>query len=120
MNEYESKLGVFAPDGRLIQVEYAQNASNQGGTIVLQALESKIVICYEIRNTNPLIIPMSKIHTIDQDRNIYMIFSGFKADSLIIADKAIDIVCNYKYSTSEDISLPRLARDIAKYNKLLR
>lgn len=117
MNEYESQLGVFAPDGRLIQVEYAQNASNQGGTIVLQTFENKIVVCYEIKNTNPLIIPTSKIHTIDQERNIYMIFSGFKADSLIVANEAVNIVCNYKYSTSEDISLSKLARKIAEYKQ---
>lgn len=46
MEEYGSKLGVFAPDGRLLPVEYAQNASNQGGTIAIQAFENKIIICY--------------------------------------------------------------------------
>lgn len=118
MDDYGSKLGVFAPDGRLIQVEYAQNASNQGGTIVIQAVEDKIIICYEIRNVNPLLIPMPKIQTIDSEKNIHMIFSGFKADSLIIAQEANDIICDYKYNTSEYITLTQLARNIAKFKQI--
>lgn len=118
MDDYGAKLGVFAPDGRLLPVEYAQNASNQGGTIVIQAIEDKIIICYEVRNINPLVIPTSKINTIDQERNIYMLFSGVKADSLPVIDEAINIVCNHKYSTSEDIPLSRLAKKIAQYKQM--
>lgn len=115
--EYESDLGVFSPDGRLIQVEYAQHASNQGVTIVLQCLESSIHIAYEKRSTNPLVIPMSKIHEIDLDRHFCLIFSGFKADSLCVIDEALNIVHNYKHTTSEDISLEILARKISEYKQ---
>lgn len=117
MSEYESKLGIFSPDGRLIQVEYAQHASNQGGTIILQANKDRIDVCYETRMTNPLLIQMSKIHVVDQERNIYMIFSGFKPDSLVVIQETISIICNYKYSTSEDISLNMLAKRVAKFKQ---
>lgn len=115
--EYQSSLGVFSPEGRLIQVEFAQHASNQGVTIVLQALNDRIHIAYEKRSTNPLLIPINKIHKVDSDRHFSMIFSGFKADSLQVVEEAIGIVHNYKYTTSEDISLEMLARKIAEYKQ---
>lgn len=117
MDEYESNLGIFSPDGRLIQVEYAQHASNQGGSIVLESKGDKIVICYETRNINPLLLPMPKIHTIDQERNFYMSFSGLRPDSLKVVDEAISIICNYKHRTSEEISLLKLAREIAEFKQ---
>ncbi|KAM0679549.1 Proteasome subunit alpha type-7 [Glugoides intestinalis] len=117
MDEYESNLGIFSPDGRLIQVEYAQHASNQGGSIVLQSKGDKIVICYETRNINPLLLPMPKMHIIDQERNFYMCFSGLRPDSLKIVEMANSIICNYKFSTSEEISLIKLAREIAEYKQ---
>lgn len=117
MEDYETSLGVFSPDGRLIQVENAQNASNQGGTIILQTVSNGILICYENKSINPLILPTSKIQIVDQERGFYMIFSGFKTDSLCVVDEAIQIQCNYKYSTSEDISMEKLASKIAKFKQ---
>lgn len=114
---FEDALGVFSPDGRLIQVEYAQHASNQGVTIVLQCIENKVQIVYENRNTNPLLISINKIHEVDLDRHFSMIFSGFKADSLLVVEEAMDIVYNFKYTTSEDISLEVLARKISEFKQ---
>lgn len=118
MEEYQTALGVFSPDGRLIQVEYAQHASNQGVTIVLQCLEGSIQIAYEKRNSNPLLISASKIHEVDLDRHFCLIFSGFKPDSLCVVDEVINIVHNFKYTTSEDISLDILARKISEYKQI--
>jgi 20S proteasome subunit alpha 4 len=114
---FENSLGVFSPDGRLIQVEYAQHASNQGVTVVLECLENSIQIAYEKRSSNPLLIPANKIHKVDLDRHFSMIFSGFKADSLLVVEEAIGLIYNYKHTTSEDISLEKLAKKIAAFQQ---
>lgn len=115
--EYQSSLGVFSPDGRLIQVEYAQHASNQGVTIVLQCLGDKIHIAYEKRSSNPLLIPIGKIHEVDLERHFSLIFSGFKADSLCVVEEAIGAVHSHKYKTSEEISIEMLARKISEFQQ---
>lgn len=115
--EFESQLGVFSPDGRLIQVEYAQNASAHGATLVLQAVESKIKIAYEIQCSNALLIQTPNIHVVDADRSIYIMYSGLKPDSLKVTKEAISRCRNYKYQTSEDIELRMLARDIGEFKQ---
>lgn len=115
--EFSSQLGVFSPDGRLIQVEYAQHASSQGSIAVIQALSDRIVVVYEDRHTNPLVISTPRIHQIDPDRNFYMIYSGFKPDSLLVTDHASLVCRNYKYTTSEDIPMDMLSTRIAEFKQ---
>lgn len=115
--EFDSQLGVFSPDGRLIQVEYAQNASIQGPIAIIKKTNNLIEIAYDNRQSNSLHIPMSKLHIVDEDRNIYLLFSGLRPDSLLVKSKAISICRNYKYNTSEDISFVILAKKIAEYKQ---
>lgn len=115
--EFESQLGVFSPDGRLIQVEYAQNASAQGSSMALQNTGDSVKIFYEDRQVNSLVISTDKIHKVDAERQIYMAFSGLKPDSLKVLNEAINICCNYKYSTSEDISMWQLAKKIGEFKQ---
>lgn len=112
-----SSHGIFSPDGRLIQVEYAQHASTQGSIAVIHALSDRITVVYEDCHTNPLVISTPKIHMIDPDRNFCMIYSGFKPDSLLVTDHAILACRNYKYTTSEDIPMDTLAMRIAEYKQ---
>lgn len=114
---FKSDLGVFSPEGRLIQVEFAQFASNQGSTAVIHALGNSITIAYENRQIDPLVIPTPKIHVVDSFRNIYIMYSGFKPDSLLITEQANSIIRNHKYSTSQDISLVSLAHKIAEFQQ---
>lgn len=115
--EFESQLGIFSPDGRLIQVEYAQNASAQGGIIVVQVAGPGIQIAYENRQANSLLLATPKIHAIDADRHIYAIYSGLKPDSLLVTNKAIGICRDYKYGTTEDIPLRMLAKKIGEFKQ---
>lgn len=114
---YENDLGIFSPDGRLIQVEYAQHASSQGGIVTLQANDSKIMIAYEDQHINPLLIHQGKIHCIDKDLGIFMIFSGLKPDSFIVRNAAKLECRRWKFSTSKDITIDVLARAISKFKQ---
>ncbi|KAI5151789.1 20S proteasome subunit alpha 4 [Enteropsectra breve] len=115
--EFEQDHGVFSPDGRLIQVEYAQKASEQGGIAIIEATGDSINIVYESRQANPLHIPTPKIHPVDPERGIYILFSGLKPDTLPIEKIALNLICNIKYSTSVDVELEDLARKIGEFKQ---
>lgn len=115
--EFESQLGIFSPDGRLIQVEYAQNASAQGSIIVVQKTESTVRIAYENRQANALLLSTPKIHTIDPERHVYIVYSGLKPDSLLVTNEAILQCRNHKYRTTEDIPLECLAKKIGEFKQ---
>lgn len=112
--EFEHDLGVFSPDGRLIQVEYAQHASTQGSCMALQAINGAVHVIFENHQANPLLVPQERVHCIDSDRNIYMVFSGLRPDTLLVISEAITLCRNYKYNSSVDISIDMLARRIGQ------
>lgn len=114
---FKSELGVFSPEGRLIQTEFAQCASNQGGTAVIHSRNGIITVAYENRVIDPLLISLPRIHVVDPDRNIYIMFSGFKPDSLLVLDEAVVVCRSHKYSTSVDMPLNTLVRKVADFQQ---
>jgi 20S proteasome alpha/beta subunit len=89
----------------------------QGSIAVIQALSDRIVVVYEDRHTNPLVISTPRVHLVDPDRGFYMLYSGFKPDSLLVTDHASLVCRNYKYTTSEDIPMVMLATRIAEFKQ---
>jgi len=112
---FNEELGVFSPEGKLMQVDFAKFASNQGGAAVIHAMGDKLIVAYENRQLDPLVIPQPKIHAIDPECHFYLLYSGFKPDSLLITEQAIFECRNYKYTTSVSIRMEQLASKIADY-----
>ncbi|KAI5170390.1 20S proteasome subunit alpha 4 [Pancytospora epiphaga] len=113
----DMKNGIFNSEGRIQQVEYAQNASAQGSTIVIQRTNKTVQIAYENKQVNTLLIPLPKIYCVDKEMNIYILFSGLKPDSIPVLNEAIHVCRNYKYSTGEDISIEMLARAVGVFKQ---
>lgn len=105
-------VGQFSADGRLYQIEYAQQASNQGSIVCLAKFEDTIEIFYESRAINKLFIPAKKIYKITD--NIYILFSGVQSDSYGVLHDAIYEAVSHKYNTTEDITILETAKIIAK------
>ncbi|EJW02123.1 hypothetical protein EDEG_00309 [Edhazardia aedis USNM 41457] len=114
---YETALAVFSPDGRLLQVERAQQASEQGSLVVFSTSKDSVLLCIEKRNTNKLLIEEQdcKLITICPISKIYMTFSGLSPDSLLIRDYTRIAVRNHKILTGENITLQQLANKLSSY-----
>ncbi|KAK1348329.1 subunit alpha of proteasome [Hamiltosporidium tvaerminnensis] len=108
---YDNALAVFSPDGRLIQVEYAQHASEQGSLVVFSTSKEYISVCIEKKGSNKMLVEddEQKIVLIDPDQHFYMAYAGLSPDSYVIIEKARVICRNYKLQTSENITLTQLA-----------
>lgn len=115
--EYENNLGIFSPDGRLIQVEYAQQASEQGSLVVFSSVEGKICVSVEIKTQNKMLVDSMKLFKVDTDQNIWMSYSGLKPDSDKVLNNARIICRNYKIQTGEDISIDALAYKLSKFKQ---
>ncbi|KAI4291716.1 hypothetical protein PAPHI01_0990 [Pancytospora philotis] len=115
--DYETTNGLFNSEGRMVQVEYAQNASTQGSTIIIQKEGRGLSIAYENRQANGLLIPMDKIFTLDAARGLYLIFSGLKPDSLRVTREANFLCRSYRYTNGADMPVAMLARVIGEYKQ---
>ncbi|KAF7682464.1 Proteasome subunit alpha type-7 [Astathelohania contejeani] len=116
---YDKSLAVFSPDGRLIQVEYAQQSSEHGSLVVFAVGSDHISLSLEKRTTNKMLLDeeIQKLVTIDSELGIYMTFSGLTPDSYVIISRARLICRNYRYSTGEDITLTQLVERIGEFKQ---
>jgi 20S proteasome subunit alpha 4 len=114
---YENALGIFSPDGRLIQVEYAQQASEQGSLVVFVVGEDLIAIAIERKSMNEMLIEQPKLIEVDPVQGIWMSFSGLKPDSYLAISHVRALCRNYKISTGEDMSIDQLASRLGSFKQ---
>lgn len=112
---YDTALALFSPDGRLIQVERAHHASEQGALVAFTKSDDCITVCIERRSTSKMLVedPSNKLVLIDPITNIYASFSGLSPDANFIRRKAALLVRQYKFDTGEDVNIVQLAAMLA-------
>ncbi|KAK8094550.1 hypothetical protein PG997_001235 [Apiospora hydei] len=96
-DRYSFSLTTFSPSGKLVQIEYALNAVNQGVTALGIKATNGIVLATEKKSSSPLADPasLSKISLITP--NIGMVYSGMGPDYRVLVDKARKVShSNYK------------------------
>ncbi|RVD91994.1 26S proteasome subunit alpha-4 [Tubulinosema ratisbonensis] len=107
---YTESLNVFSPDGRLIQVEYAHHASDQGSLIIAKTSIDSILLCIEKKSTSKNVLETSKLFKVCDD--VYFSYSGLAADAQIIFTKLVLFYHNYKISTDTYPDISALAMEL--------
>ncbi|RVD82405.1 uncharacterized protein DFL_006831 [Arthrobotrys flagrans] len=87
-DRYSFSLTTFSPSGKLVQIEYALNAVNQGITALGIKATNGVVLATEKKSSSSLITPNSleKISLITP--NIGMVYAGMGPDFRVLVDKA--------------------------------
>jgi len=114
-DRYSFSLTTFSPSGKLVQIEYALNAVNQGVTSIGIKATNGIVLATEKKSSSPLIDPpsLSKISLITPD--IGMVYSGMGPDYRVLVDKARKVShTGYKRVYNEYPPTRILVQDVAR------
>ncbi|KAG0652559.1 putative proteasome subunit alpha type-2 [Hyphodiscus hymeniophilus] len=114
-DRYSFSLTTFSPSGKLVQIEYALNAVNQGVTALGIKATNGIVLATEKKSSSPLIDPpsLSKVSLITP--NIGMVYSGMGPDYRVLVDKARKVShTGYKRIYNEYPPTRILVQDVAK------
>ena len=77
-NQYDTDVTVWSPQGRLHQVEYANEAVNQGTVCLGLRSKSHVVLAALKRSPNELACYQNKLFKIDDHMGVAM--SGLTAD----------------------------------------
>ncbi|ROW12948.1 hypothetical protein VPNG_04659 [Cytospora leucostoma] len=114
-DRYSFSLTTFSPSGKLVQIEYALNAVNQGVTALGIKATNGIVLATEKKSSSPLADPssLSKISLITPD--IGMVYSGMGPDYRVLVDKARKVShTGYKRIYNEYPPTRILVQDVAR------
>ncbi|KAI8965036.1 proteasome A-type and B-type [Daldinia sp. FL1419] len=114
-DRYSFSLTTFSPSGKLVQIEYALNAVNQGVTALGIKATNGIVLATEKKSSSPLADPssLSKVSLVTP--NIGMVYSGMGPDYRVLVDKARKVShTGYKRIYNEYPPTRILVQDVAR------
>ncbi|XP_014281822.1 proteasome subunit alpha type-7-1 [Halyomorpha halys] len=111
---YDRAITVFSPDGRVLQVEYAQEAVRKGSTAVGIRGEDTIVLGVEKRTVQELQEERTVRKICSLDEHVALAFAGLTADARIIVNRA-RIECQAHRLTLEDaVSISYITKFVAE------
>jgi len=114
-DRYSFSLTTFSPSGKLVQIEYALNAVNQGVTSLGIKATNGIVLATEKKSSSPLIDSTSSSKVSLITPNIGMVYSGMGPDYRVLVDKARKVShTNYKRIYNEYPPTRILVQDVAR------
>ncbi|KAI7340763.1 putative proteasome subunit alpha [Hortaea werneckii] len=114
-DRYSFSLTTFSPSGKLVQIEYALNAVNQGVTSLGIKAANGIVLATEKKSSTPLIDSNSASKVSLITPNIGMVYSGMGPDYRVLVDKARKVShTGYKRIYNEYPPTRILVQDVAR------
>jgi proteasome alpha subunit len=115
MMEYDRSNVMFAPDGRLIQVEYARKTVSQGSLTLGFTCSDGVLILAEKRTTNGLIKNTEKIMQIDEHLGAAM--SGLISDGRILIESAQSHAQSNRITYDTPIDVMSLVKHVCSFKQ---
>lgn len=112
---YDLSASQFSPDGRVFQVEYAQKAVENSGTVVGMRSKDGVVFAVEKLVTSKLFEYGANKRIFNIDRHIGMAVAGILADARQIVDVAKQEAANFRSDFGLPIPVKFLADRVSMY-----
>lgn len=112
---YDLSTSTYSPDGRIFQVEYANKAVENAGTVIGLRCKDGVVLAVEKLVQSKLLVPGAnrRIATIDLHAGVAT--AGLLADGRHLAGRARDECENYRSQYHSRIPMKILAERLALY-----
>jgi proteasome alpha subunit len=110
---YDRAATMFAPDGHILQVEYAEKTIRLGSASIGIVYKDGVVIVSDRRQKDKLIIENSanKIHEIDD--HIISVSAGISSDARVLIDKARVMAQQHQVTYDSPASTEAIVKEIA-------
>ncbi len=112
MMGYDRAITVFAPDGRLLQVEYARKAVDKGATTLGIVCKDSCLLVADRRISEKLLVPESVKKTAVIDEHIISTFSGLTSDARVLVKRCRIFAQQHRITYGEEPDVEGVVRYI--------
>ena len=110
---YDRAATMFAPDGHILQVEYAEKTIRLGSSSVGFVCKDGVVIVSDRRQRDILVIEDSANKINEIDDHIICVSAGISSDARVLVDKARIIAQQHRLTYDSPINPESLVKEIA-------
>jgi len=110
---YDRAATMFAPDGHILQVEYAEKTIRLGSASIGVVCKNSVVIVSDRRQKDKLIVEDSANKINEIDEHIMAVSAGISSDARVLIEKARVLAQQHRVTYDSAVSTESIVRDIA-------
>lgn len=110
---YDRSVGMFSPDGLLLQVEYAEKAVNLGASVLALTTKEGVVFVGDRRIKSKLLVKDSFKKIFEVDNHIAIAGAGVMSDGRRLVEQAQITAQEHKVKFQNPIDVLSLVKDTA-------
>ncbi|MFH0808833.1 MAG: archaeal proteasome endopeptidase complex subunit alpha [archaeon] len=110
---YDRAATMFAPDGHILQVEYAEKTIRLGSASVGIVCKDAVVIVSDRRKKDRLVVEESANKINEIDEHIICVSAGISSDARVLIDRARLLAQQHRVTYDSEPSTESIVRDIA-------
>lgn len=110
---YDRAATMFAPDGHILQVEYAEKTIRLGSSSIGIVCKDGVLIVSDRRQKDKLVVESSANKINEIDEHIICVSAGISSDARVLIDKARLIAQQHKVTYDSPASIESIVKEIA-------
>ena len=110
---YDRAATMFAPDGHILQVEYAEKTIRLGSASIGIVCKDSVVIVSDRRKKDSLVVEESANKISEIDEHIIVVSAGISSDARVLIEKARVLAQQHRITYDSAPSTESIVRDIA-------
>lgn len=110
---YDRAATMFAPDGHILQVEYAEKTIRLGSASIGLVCKDSVVIVSDRRKKDKLVIEESANKINEIDEHVIAVSAGISSDARVLIEKARVLAQQHRVTYDSAPSTESIVRDIA-------
>jgi len=110
---YDRASTMFSPDGRILQVEYAEKTVRLGSASIGLICEDGVLIISDKRVSDPLVVPESAVKIWEIDSHIIGSAAGILSDARVLIERAQVIAQQHRVTYDEPVDVETIIKEIA-------